>query len=130
MVTAASPNGFRSRVPAKITSSMRAPRRLLADCSPSTQLMASLRFDLPQPLGPTIAAMPPPLKRSSVRSQLSEAAYGFAAGLFFLGYVLFEVPSNLLLTRIGARRTLSRIMVLWGLASASMMFVRTETSFY
>src|ERR1022692_1084364 len=69
MVTAASPNGFRSRVPAKITSSMRAPRRLLADCSPSTQLMASLRFDLPQPLGPTIAAMPPPLKRSSVRSQ-------------------------------------------------------------
>src|ERR1035438_10571218 len=72
MVTAASPNGFRSRVPAKITSSMRAPRRLLADCSPSTQLMASLRFDLPQPLGPTIAAMPPPLKRSSVRSQRSE----------------------------------------------------------
>ena len=63
------PSGLRSRVPAKITSSMRVPRRLLADCSPSTQLMASLMFDLPQPLGPTMAAMPSPLKRSSVRSQ-------------------------------------------------------------
>src|SRR3977135_604960 len=48
---------------------MRAPRSLLADCSPSTQLMASLRFDFPQPFGPTTAAMPPPLKRNSVRSQ-------------------------------------------------------------
>src|SRR6202043_3997595 len=63
------PSGLRSRVPAKITSSMRVPRRVLADCSPSTQLMASLIFDLPQPLGPTMAAMPSPLKRSSVRSQ-------------------------------------------------------------
>lgn len=61
---------------------------------------------------------------------LSEAAYGLAAGIFFLGYVLFEVPSNLLLARIGARKTLSRIMVLWGLTSAAMIFVRTETSFY
>ncbi len=69
MVTAASPSALRSRVPAKITSSMRAPRRLLADCSPSTQLMASLRLDLPHPFGPTMAAMPPPLKRNSVRSQ-------------------------------------------------------------
>src|SRR3984885_4791569 len=48
---------------------MRAPRRLRADCSPSTQLSASLRFDLPHPLGPTTAAMPPPLNRNSVRSQ-------------------------------------------------------------
>src|SRR6266849_4606882 len=48
---------------------MRAPRKLFADCSPSTQLMASLRFDLPHPFGPTIAAIPPPLNRSSVRSQ-------------------------------------------------------------
>src|SRR5579862_1500684 len=52
-----------------MTSSIRAPRSDRADCSPSTQLMASLRLDLPQPLGPTTAAMPPPLKRSSVRSQ-------------------------------------------------------------
>src|SRR5579862_9668403 len=63
------PTGLRDFVPAKITSSMRAPRRLRADCSPNTQLMASLRLDLPHPFGPTTAAMPPPLKRSSVRSQ-------------------------------------------------------------
>src|SRR5215475_2109418 len=69
MVTYAIPSGLRSHVPAKITSSMRVPRRLLADCSPSTQLMASLRLDLPQPLGPTMAAIPSPLNRSSVRSQ-------------------------------------------------------------
>ena len=43
---------------------------------------------------------------------ISDAVYGLGAGIFFLGYVLFEVPSNLLLTRIGARRTISRIMVL------------------
>ena len=51
---------------------------------------------------------------------ISDAVYGLGAGIFFLGYVMFEVPSNLLLTRIGARRTISRIMVLWGLTSASM----------
>jgi MFS family permease len=61
---------------------------------------------------------------------LSDAAYGLGAGIFFLGYVLFEIPSNLMLPRIGARRTLSRIMVLWGLTSAGMMFVRDETTFY
>ena len=69
MVTAAMLSGLRSRVPAKMTSSMRLPRRLFADCSPSTQLMASLRLDLPQPLGPTMPTMPLPSKRSSVRSQ-------------------------------------------------------------
>ncbi len=52
MVTDAMPTAFRFRVPAKITSSMRAPRKLRADCSPSTQVIASLRFDLPQPFGP------------------------------------------------------------------------------
>jgi len=61
---------------------------------------------------------------------ISDAVYGLGAGIFFLGYVLFEVPSNLLLTRIGARRTISRIMVLWGLTSASMLFVQGEWSFY
>src|SRR5215471_21784577 len=69
MVTEASPSGFRSRVPAKITSSIRAPRSDLADCSPSTQLIASLRLDLPQPFGPTIAVIPEPWNRISVRSQ-------------------------------------------------------------
>lgn len=61
---------------------------------------------------------------------LSDAAYGLGAGIFFIGYVVFEVPSNLLLTRIGMRRTVCRIMVLWGLTSAAMMFVRNETMFY
>ncbi len=69
IVTEAIPTGFRDFVPAKITSSIRAPRRLRADCSPNTQLMASLRFDFPHPFGPTTAAIPPPLNRNSVRSQ-------------------------------------------------------------
>src|SRR5689334_13810600 len=63
------PVGLRSRVPAKITSSMRTPRRLLADCSPSTQEIASEILDFPHPLGPTTAAMPSPGNFSSVRSQ-------------------------------------------------------------
>src|ERR1022692_1327601 len=63
------PVGLRSRVPAKITSSMREPRRVLADCSPSTQEIASAIFDLPQPLGPMMAAMPSPWNLRSVRSQ-------------------------------------------------------------
>ncbi|AOR71112.1 MFS transporter [Burkholderia stabilis] len=68
----------------------------------------------------------------SMQSDLgfSDAVYGLGAGIFFLGYVLFEIPSNLLLPRIGARKTISRIMVLWGLTSAGMMFVHNETTFY
>jgi D-galactonate transporter len=61
---------------------------------------------------------------------LSDAAYGLGAGIFFVGYVLFEVPSNLLQARIGVRRTISRIMVLWGLASMAMVFVQGPLSFY
>ena len=61
---------------------------------------------------------------------MSDAVYGLGAGVFFLGYVLFEIPSNLLLPKVGARRTISRIMILWGLTSACMMFVHSETSFY
>lgn len=60
----------------------------------------------------------------------SDAVYGLGAGIFFFGYVLFEIPSNLMLPRIGARKTISRIMVLWGLTSAGMMFVHDETTFY
>ena len=56
--------------------------------------------------------------------------YGFAAGIFFLGYFLFEVPSNLILQRVGARIWIARIMVVWGFVSAAMMFVRTPTQFY
>lgn len=61
---------------------------------------------------------------------LSDAAYGIGAGIFFLGYVLFELPSNLLLTRIGMRKTVSRIMILWGLTSVAMMFVSNVMGFY
>ncbi|HZL53729.1 MAG TPA: MFS transporter [Terracidiphilus sp.] len=59
----------------------------------------------------------------------SAAVYGFGAGLFFIGYVLCEVPSNLLLLRFGARRWLARIMFTWGLLAAAMMFVRTPLEF-
>ena len=61
---------------------------------------------------------------------LSNAVYGLGAGIFFLGYFLFEVPSNLVLERVGARIWIARIMIVWGLVSASMIFVRGATSFY
>lgn len=60
----------------------------------------------------------------------SDAAYGVGAGIFFIGYVLFEIPSNLMLPRIGARKTFSRILVLWGITSACMLFVRNVPMFY
>jgi D-galactonate transporter len=60
----------------------------------------------------------------------SEAAFGLGAGLFFIGYFLFEVPSNILLQKFGARVWISRIMITWGLVSAAFMFVQNETSFY
>jgi D-galactonate transporter len=59
-----------------------------------------------------------------------DAVYGLGAGIFFFGYALFEVPSNLLLEKIGARKTLIRILVLWGLTSAGMMLVTTPTQLY
>ncbi len=70
---------------------------------------------------------------------LSEAAYGFGAGIFFIGYFLFEVPSNLALHRIGARVWIARIMVTWGIISGAMAFIEpiaaatglgTDTVFY
>ena len=61
---------------------------------------------------------------------ISDAAYALGAGLFFITYSLFEVPSNLILHRIGARRWLSRIMVTWGLISAAMSLTEGELSFY
>lgn len=64
-----------------------------------------------------------------VDTGLSDAAYAFGAGIFFIGYALFEVPSNILLYRIGARVWLARIMITWGLVSAAMMFAHTETTF-
>ena len=60
----------------------------------------------------------------------SEMVYGFGAGIFFLGYVLFEVPSNVILHRVGARAWIARIMVTWALISGAMVFVRTPLTFY
>src|SRR5258708_157427 len=60
----------------------------------------------------------------------SNAVYGLGAGIFFIGYFLFEVPSNLILERVGARIWIARIMVVWGFISLSMMFVATATHFY
>ena len=61
---------------------------------------------------------------------LSEAAFAFGAGVFFIGYFVFEVPSNILLKRFGARTWIARIMISWGIVSAAMMFVRNEWAFY
>jgi MFS family permease len=61
---------------------------------------------------------------------IGAAAYGLGAGLFFVGYALFEVPSNMLLQRFGARAWLTRIMFTWGIAAMAMAFVKGETSFY
>lgn len=58
---------------------------------------------------------------------LSAAAYGLGAGLFFLTYALFEVPSNLIMQKVGARFWITRIMITWGLLSAGMAFVQGET---
>lgn len=60
----------------------------------------------------------------------SELVYGIGAGTFFIGYVLFEVPSNIALRKFGAPMWLGRIMITWGLLSVAMLFVRTPTSFY
>jgi len=60
----------------------------------------------------------------------SETVYGLGAGIFFLGYFLFEVPSNLLMNKIGARIWIARIMITWGLISGAFAFVQTPTQFY
>src|SRR3954452_14204334 len=60
----------------------------------------------------------------------SGAVYGLGAGIFFIGYFLLEIPSNLALHRFGARRWIARIMITWGLISACTMFVSSPASFY
>jgi MFS family permease len=60
----------------------------------------------------------------------TDAVYGIGASMFYVGYLLFEIPSNLAMQRIGARKTLLRIMFLWGLTSASTVFIRTPFEFY
>jgi MFS family permease len=61
---------------------------------------------------------------------LSETVYGLGAGLFFIGYILFEVPSNMILMRVGARPWIARIMLTWGLLSGAMLFVDGPRTFY
>jgi ACS family tartrate transporter-like MFS transporter len=60
----------------------------------------------------------------------SPSVFGFGAGIFFLGYFLFEVPSNLVLDKVGARIWIARVMITWGLISGAMAFVQGSTSFY
>jgi hypothetical protein len=61
---------------------------------------------------------------------LSASAYGFGAGIFFLAYSVFEVPSNLLLAHFGARRWIARIMFTWGITSGAMALIGGEAGFY
>ncbi len=60
----------------------------------------------------------------------SDSVYGLGAGIFFLGYFLFEIPSNLILQRVGAKLWIARIMIIWGLLSAAMVFVSSPLQFY
>ncbi|MFM0122250.1 MFS transporter [Paraburkholderia sp. RL18-101-BIB-B] len=62
--------------------------------------------------------------------KFSETIYGLGAGIFFIGYFIFEVPSNIALHRFGARKWIARIMLSWGVISAAMIFVKTPTAFY
>ncbi|HAV3851288.1 TPA: MFS transporter [Acinetobacter baumannii] len=62
--------------------------------------------------------------------QFSEAVYGLGAGIFFIGYFLCEVPSNIVLHKVGARRWVARIMITWGILSGCFAFVQTEWQFY
>ena len=61
---------------------------------------------------------------------LTATAYGLGAGMLSIGYTLFQVPSNLMLARVGARRWIAALMIVWGGIASSMMFVRGATSFY
>ncbi|HNX78279.1 MAG TPA: MFS transporter, partial [Prolixibacteraceae bacterium] len=58
------------------------------------------------------------------------SVYGLGAGLFFIGYFLFEIPSNLVMARVGARIWIARIMIIWGFVAAAMMFIHSTTMFY
>ena len=62
--------------------------------------------------------------------KFSETIYGLGSGIFFIGYFIFEVPSNIMLHKVGARVWIARIMITWGILSACMMFITTPTMFY
>src|ERR1700681_4987866 len=62
--------------------------------------------------------------------KFSDTIYGLGAGIFFIGYFLFEVPSNIIMHRVGARVWIARIMITWAVLSAATMFVTTPAMFY
>src|SRR5580700_11120439 len=62
--------------------------------------------------------------------RFSETTYGLGAGIFFIGYSLLAIPSNILLSRVGARVWIGRLMITWGVISGAMLFVRSPASFY
>ena len=72
------------------------------------------------------------IREAAVASDLgfSDSVYGLGAGMFFIGYLAFEMPSNMILYRVGARLWLARIMITWALVSAATLFVRTPTMFF
>ena len=69
-------------------------------------------------------------KAFQLDTNISDAAFAFGASIFFLGYAVLEVPSNLIMHKVGARAWMCRIMVSWGLLSAAMMFAYSEVTFY
>ena len=62
--------------------------------------------------------------------RFSDTVFGLGAGIFFIGYFLFEIPSNIVLHRVGARIWIARIMITWGLISGAMIFIDTPLTFY
>jgi MFS family permease len=70
------------------------------------------------------------LQMQSDVPSISDSVFGVGAGIFFIGYFIFEVPSNLLLEKVGARLWIARIMVTWGVISSAMMFVNSPWIFY
>ena len=69
-------------------------------------------------------------KAFQVDTGIGDAAFAFGAGIFFIGYALLEIPSNLIMHRVGARIWMCRIMVTWGLISAAMAYASNEQIFY
>jgi hypothetical protein len=69
-------------------------------------------------------------KAYQLDTNISDAAFAFGASIFFLGYAVLEVPSNLIMHKVGARAWMCRIMVSWGLLSAAMMYAHSEVTFY
>src|SRR6185295_18398630 len=70
------------------------------------------------------------MQRDLAAHGLTAEVFGIGSGIFFWGYFLFEIPSNLILQRVGARRWIARIMLTWGILAMAMMFTNSKTTFY